>query len=215
MKPLLFLIFTLLFFPLAQAETGWSSLSKVVNKYRASGYVKTQVEKKQVRTLLNKTNIENGTFYFGKGLLRFEIQSPQVMLLVYDGTYLWSVIAAPKEFKGEDQISQIKIDEQNKEQIFFSQIMIKGSLYKHYTMASYKSAKGEARFEMKPKDKNAQITELTLVSDEKAESFTKMIYKDNLDNETTLSFSKIEFVANEDQKLFSYQPPKGAKVNKL
>jgi outer membrane lipoprotein-sorting protein len=196
-------------------EKPWASLSKTVNRYRDFAAVKMVLEKKLVLKALGKEKTNSGTLLFSKGRLLLEISKPEKSILIYDNVNLWNIQYPPEEFGGDPTVSRASINPSNRDQIFFSNIMTKGALYKQYTIKTANIENNEIKYLMKAKDKSTQIQDLEFFTDLKSNEITRMIYSDELDNKSTLSFSKVEFLNKIDDKLFVYKPGKNIKVDNL
>ena len=56
---------------------------------------------------------------------------------------------------------------------------------------------------------------MKLVVKSKDNTLKSVSYLDDIGNQTTMNFTKIEFLKKENKKLFKYQPPKDAQVTDL
>lgn len=196
------------------AVKGSEVLESTTKKYRTAKLVEMTVEKTVKSELLGKETKYQGKISLANGKFRWENKTPDETLLVFDGSTIWSVQMPPKEFGGEPQIAKGKVDKKNRSNILISSLLGE-EVTKNFKVVSEKKVGDVVRFEIEPLQKDLTIKSLKVVVDEKSKKLTEISYLDDIGNLTIMSFSKIEFKKKANNKLFNYQPPKGAAVSEL
>src|SRR5207253_7014099 len=92
-------------------------LKEVTKKYRNSKLVKIETEKKVTSELLGKTTTYQGMIYLAQGKFRWENETPEQSLLLFDGEIIWNVQYPPKDLGGQVQVAKAKLDKNTKSQI--------------------------------------------------------------------------------------------------
>jgi len=212
--------FSLLFFGISLSFSVFAgtkkseTLQKVSQSYRSAKLVEMDVEKTVKLELQGRETKYQGKIYLANGKFRWENTTPEETLLVFDGTTIWSVQTPPKEFGGAPQIARGKINKKTKSQILISSLL-GGDLNEKFKVVKESKDKESTTLEVAPKGNDLQVKSLNLVVDNKKSQLKELSYKDDLGNQTTMKFSKIQFMKKADNSKFKYQPPKGAPVTEL
>ncbi|UXR65805.1 outer membrane lipoprotein carrier protein LolA [Bdellovibrio bacteriovorus] len=210
------LLFTVLFSWISVAATaGNGTLQKVGKKYRASKLVEMSVEKIVKSELLGKETKYEGKIYLANGKFRWENTTPEQTLLVFDGSTIWSVQTPPKEFGGPVQVAKGKVDKKTRSHILISSLLGE-DLAKTFKIVSEKKDGDLIHLDVEPvQGGDLTVKSMKLVVKTKDNTLRSVSYLDDIGNQTTMNFSKIEFLKKENKKLFKYQPPKDAQVTDL
>jgi outer membrane lipoprotein carrier protein len=208
------LFFLLSFFgPGAQAVTG-AALREVSKKYGETKLVEMTVEKFVKSDLLGKETKYDGRIFLTKGKFRWENTTPEKTLLVFDGTVIWSEQTPPKEFGGPVQVARGRVDKRTGAHILISSLT--GSdLTKNFKVLKEEKEGELLKLDIVPLKGDLTVKSLQVVINPKDKTMREISYRDDIGNLTTLSFSHIKFLNKEKNKLFKYQPPKGAQVTDL
>jgi outer membrane lipoprotein carrier protein len=149
------------------------------------------------------------------GLFRWENQEPEKTLLVYDGTTIWNEQSPPVEFPGPVQVAKAKLDKKNKAQILVSSLLGSGSLFENFKILKESKEGNEWTYQLAPKTADVNMKDLQLKINKSDKEVSEISYSDDVGNQTSMKFSKIEFMKQKDKNLFKYTPPKDAQVTNL
>ena len=191
-----------------------SSLKNVSQKYRQSVLVEMNVEKSVKSELLGKETKYLGKIYLGKGKFRWENNTPEKTLLVFDGKTIWSEQTPPKEFGGSVQVAKGKVDKRTGSHILISSLM-GADLEKNFKVLKEDKKGAQTTLKISPLKEDLTVKALQIVISQEDSTLKEISYSDDIGNLTTLSFSGIKFFNKEKKNLFKYQPPKGAQVTDL
>ncbi|MBS1969012.1 MAG: outer membrane lipoprotein carrier protein LolA [Bdellovibrionales bacterium] len=192
-----------------------SVLKEVSKKYRNSKLVKIEADKKVTSELLGKTTNYEGEIYLSQGKFRWENETPEQTLLLFDGDTIWNVQYPPKDLGGPVQVAKAKLDKNTKSQILISTLIGKEPIDKNFKVISEKSDKETLNVELQPLSGDLRVKGLTLDVDLKTKQIKKISYKDDVDNTTEIQLKKTEFISKENKDLFKYKIPKDAQVTNL
>ncbi|MBO9666740.1 MAG: outer membrane lipoprotein carrier protein LolA [Bdellovibrio sp.] len=209
----LFLITSFAFAAHAVSKTN-TTLQKLSNKYRSAKLVEMSVEKTVKLELQGRETKYQGKIFLANGKFRWENETPEKTLLVFDGTTIWSVQYPPKEFGGNPQIAKGKVDKKTRSQILISSLL-GGDLQKSFKVVNEKSDGDNVLLEVSPTGSDLMIKSMNLVVDGKKSLLKEISYKDDIGNLTTMKFSDIKFKDSANNSLFKYQPPKNVPVTEL
>jgi len=196
------------------AEKSNGSLQSISRKYRATKLVEMTVQKTVKLELQGRETKYDGKIFLSSGKFRWENETPEKTLLVFDGTTIWSIQYPPKEFGGEPQIARGKVDKKTRSQILISSLL-GGDLQKNFKVTSEKKDGDTSTLEVAPLGNDLMIKTMSLVIDTKKVQLLEISYKDDIGNVTKMKFSDIKFKTSAKNSLFKYQPPKGAQVTNL
>ncbi len=185
------------------------------NKYRNSKLVKIETEKKVTSELLGKTTNYQGVLYLSEGKFRWENETPDQSLLLFDGQTVWNVQYPPKDLGGPVQVAKAKLDKNTKSQILISILLGKEPIDKNFKVIHIKNEKEILSVELLPLNGDIRVKGLTLEIDLKAKEIKNISYKDDVDNTTHIEMRKTEFFSRENKNLFKYKIPKDAQVTNL
>lgn len=196
-------------------STAVSVLKDVSSKYRNSKLVKIQTDKKVTSELLGKSTTYQGVISLSKGKFRWENQTPEQSLLLFDGDTIWNVQYPPKDLGGPVQVAKAKLDKNTKSQILISTLIGKEPIDKNFRVLSETTENGVLSVELQPRSGDLRVKDLSMNVDVKSKQITKISYKDDVDNITEINFKKTEFLSKENKELFKYKIPKDAQVTNL
>lgn len=192
-----------------------TELTTVSDRYRKSKLVQMTVEKTVKEEVLGKETTYKGKMFISGELFRWSAETPEKALVVFDGTYLWSVQYPSPDFPGDIQYIQSKIDKNNRSQILPATILSKEPILNNFEVLNEKPSKNIINYELKSKNKNFPVQNLQLQINKDKKWITQVSYKDDLGNSITLDFSEIQFKDKISAKTFKYTPEKGAKATKI
>jgi outer membrane lipoprotein carrier protein len=190
-------------------------LKEVSKKYRNSKLVKIETEKKVTSDLLGKTTSYQGVIYLAQGMFRWENETPEQSLLLFDGEIIWNVQYPPKDLGGPVQVAKAKLNKNTKSQILISSLIGKEPIDKNFKVIQEKTAYDILSVELQPLSGDVRVKGLTLDVDVKSKQIKKIFYKDDVDNTIDIDMKKTEFLTKENKELFKYKTPKDAQVTNL
>ena len=191
-----------------------STLNSLATKYRQTPLVKMSVEKIVKSEVLDKETIHEGRIFVTKNKFRWENDKPEKTLLVFDGKTIWSEQTPAAEFGGPVQVAKGAVNKSTGNHVLISSL-IGADLTKNFTVKKESTEGSVKKIQLTPTSKDLAVKDLTVFVDAKKNELQEVSYLDDIGNKTRLKFSKIEFVKKANDKLFKYQPPKGAQVTNL
>lgn len=213
-KSLAFFSVLLFSWGLYAGSVGKSALQKITKKYRASKVVEMTVEKSVKSELLGRETKYDGKIYIGNDKFRWENDTPEKTLLVYDGDTIWSEQSPPPEFGGAVQVARGKVNKKTKSHILISSLL-GDDLEKNFKIVKETKQADGVLLEVVPRQDDLTVKTLNVLIDTKANLLKQISYHDDIGNLTMMSFSDVKFLNKEKKNLFKYQPPKGAQVTEL
>ena len=192
-----------------------SVLKVVSKKYRNGKLVKIETEKKVTSELMGKTTNYQGVIYLSQGKFRWENETPEQSLLLFDGETIWNIQYPPKDLGGPIQVAKAKLDKNTRSQILISTLIGKEPINKNFKILSEKTADDILSVELQPLSGDVRVKGLTMDVNVKSKQIEKISYKDDVDNLTEITLKKTEFISKENKDLFKYKTPKDAQVTNL
>ncbi|MBK9324606.1 MAG: outer-membrane lipoprotein carrier protein LolA [Bdellovibrionaceae bacterium] len=197
-------------------ESATNFLKSVSKKYRGSKMIKIATEKKVTSELMGKTTVYAGHVYLARGKFRWENDSPDESLLLFDGENIWNVQYPPKDLGGSIQVAKAKLSKNTQSQILISMLIGREPIDKNFEITSEtRSEQGVLDVELKPRSQDVRVKQLHLGIDIASKEIRKISYKDDVDNSTVIEMKKTEFLKSEKRSLFKYKVPKDAQVTNL
>lgn len=217
MLKIFFMFLTILIFSFsalgAKKET-YALLNKATAKYRASGLVQADVQKIVKSELTGVETKYTGKIFLASGFFRLEQDKPEKSVLAFDGTYLWNEQSAPVDFPGPVQVSKLKVQGKDRSQVLFASLLTVDPVTKHFKIISEKKEDKETVYVAEPLKKEVQIKKLIVKINNQDKTVSEITYIDDVENTTTMEFSKTEF-KKANAKKFKYQPPPKAQVSEI
>ncbi len=191
-------------------------LKEVSKKYRNGKMIKIETEKKVTSELMGRTTVYAGHIYLAQGKFRWENDTPDESLLLFDGDNIWNVQYPPKDLGGAVQVARAKLSKTTKSQILMSMLIGREAIDKNFEIGPQVARDGEIlSIELKPRSQDVRVKQLRLAVDTAAKEIRKISYKDDVDNLTEIEMKKTEFLKTENKSLFKYKIPKDAQVTNL
>ncbi|MDZ4677205.1 MAG: outer membrane lipoprotein carrier protein LolA [Oligoflexia bacterium] len=204
-------VMTVLFFSNAQAKTS-KHLREVEDRYRNTQTVKMHVSKTVKSQLLDKVKTSQGEIQVKKGgRLRWETTEPDHSLIVVNKDAVW-LVDFPTE--KDEKIAVLKAQQPKKSQpqALVAFLMGQGHITSDFVSKSETTNGDSVSYNLKPKDKQAQVIWLTVVVNKKTKTIETIMFEDTISNTTTLEFSDIKFDLPMEDELFKFIPPKNSDV---
>jgi len=190
------------------------TLHEVSAKYRSAKLVEMDVEKTVKLELTGRVTNYEGKISLAGGKFRWENNTPEQTLLVFDGQTIWSVQYPPKELGGNVQVARGKVDKRTRSQILISSLLGE-DVEKNFKVGKESKEGSLSKVEITPKGNDLSVRSIDLILDSTKHELKELSYKDDVGNLTTMKFSNVQYLKQEDSKRFKYQPPKGAQVTNL
>ncbi|HEY8269564.1 MAG TPA: outer membrane lipoprotein carrier protein LolA [Pseudobdellovibrionaceae bacterium] len=196
-------------------DTAITVLKEVGKKYRNSKLVKIETHKKVTSELLGKTTTYDGIIYLAQGKFRWQNETPEHSLLLFDGEIIWNVQYPPKDLGGPVQVAKAKVDKNTKSQILISTLIGKEPIEKNFKVVREKAEKNILSIELEPRKSDVRVKGLTLNIEVNSKLIKNISFKDDVNNTTEIEMKKTEFLSKENKELFKYKIPKDAQVTNL
>lgn len=190
-------------------------LKEVSKKYRNSKLVKIETDKKVTSELLGKTTHYKGVIMLSQGKFRWENETPEQSLLLFDGETIWNVQYPPKDLGAQIQVAKAKLDKNTKSQILISTLIGKEPINKNFKILNEERTNNVLSISLQPLSGDLRVKDLTLDVDVSTKEIQKISYKDDVDNKTEIVLNKTEFISKENKSLFKFKIPKDAQVTNL
>jgi outer membrane lipoprotein-sorting protein len=175
------------------------------------------VNKTDKLSALDQTKSTEGTLQMKKGKFRLELQTAdeekEKSLVIVDGKTLWLVTPALKEFKNsKTQVAKTSLlNKKNKPQSLL-RILTDGGVFGFFDVTNQVENEELVTYFLKPTKDSNEMTKAQIIVDKEKQVIAQLKYWDNLQNEISYQFTKVEFDKPMKDEIFNYNPPKSAQV---
>lgn len=191
-------------------------LASLVSKLSQFGQVDFEVKRLSLQSMLGRTKTSEGKMSLSQtGKFWWKIEKPQSTLLVFDGTFAWNEEKISEDLGGGIKVAKSKHFKASPAYKVLQVLMGKGKLTEIFTPLKTSREGDFVELQLTPKEKDWNISVLHIKINEKNLDLKSISYFDDLENKTELNFSAPEYHKKEDQKKFSYTPPKQAEITEL
>lgn len=189
------------------------ALRQVLSKYKNSRFTSASVERKLTQSLQGKTSMSQGQVFLSGSLFRLELKNKEQTTIVFDGKKIWteSISESDKQL----QVTSMKFGGKSQNQLLLSQVFAQGKLLEKFNVLSAIRTGDLISFDLEPNKDITSVSSLKVTIDPKNSALKEFIYLDDLENETSYSFSDQKFNQKRNPKKFKYTPPKGVSVTEL
>ncbi len=187
-----------------------SPLDDVVARYRTSKLVSMDVVKTVKSKVLNKETKFAGKIYLSQSKFRWDTDTPEKTQIIFDGKTIWNVQHPSAELPGPVQVAKSKVDKNTKKQILLATLLGTSEVKKNFKVLKTETQKDEKVYFLEPKGGDLQVKDLVIRLNGK--KINSIMFKDDIGNQTEMSFKNVEFSKKQNAKLFNYTPPKEAQV---
>lgn len=199
-----------------QAAPSVGDLEVVLDVYQRQAMVESSVVKTVTSEMLGKKTEYPGRVWMSKEKFRWETDSPEKSLLVFDGSSIISVQYPNKDLGGKLQVARGKVDTKSNGHILISLIMKKESLSTNFEVIKIDSAGSIKTIQLKSKRPELGVTSLVITVDSTKKKITELNYSDDIGNKTQLVFGPVYFNKTKaSNNFFKFSVPKGAQVTEL
>lgn len=194
------------------------TLNETMDRYRKTVAVESKL-KQEVSNILDQTTISEGKIWLSQGKMKIRFEKPEQVDVIYDGEWLWQAQKAPEEFGGQWQVIKMKTKDLRKSNAAVALLFGKGQVEAKFSvteMKKNKENKDQISYLLKPKDtKNSSLNKIKVVISTEDKKVIQIDLEDLAETKTKLIFADTTFGAEVNDKMFKYNPPKGAEVNTL
>lgn len=190
-------------------------LKRVDQKYKNNHGIHLQLKKTITLSMLGSSKNSEGEVWINKGQLRLQINKPEPSKIIAGKKYLWIESQAPEGFgeaSSKLQVVQTTLDSKKAQSQALIQLLANGGILKFFRVSGIQKANGRVTYFLQPDKQSVEFKRAQIVVNPKSLVIEKLKYWDQVDNETTYSFSDAHFNKKIDPKLFSYKPPKDAEL---
>lgn len=210
MKLILSTLWICLFLSAKNVLAASSSLDDVVSRYRNSKLVSMDVIKTVKSKVLSKETKFVGKIYLSQSKFRWDTETPEKTQIIFDGKIIWNVQHPSVELPGPVQVAKSKVDKNTKKQILLATLLGTSEVKKNFTVLKTETQKEEKVYFLETKASDLPVKDLTIRLNGK--KINSISFKDDIGNQTEMSFKNVEFSKKQNAKLFNYTPPKEAQV---
>lgn len=184
----------------------------IFNKWQQSPQVKAEITKTLKTEFLMTPRVSKGKFFASKGRLRLETTEPTSSLIVVSGGDVW------QEERVDDfiQVNHASSKDLKRSSGLLALLFGDKKIWQDIIIEAGSTEGTVTQFLLKPLNaKDWPVQNLTVVVDLKTQDLKSLSFTDELDNQLTYEFSKIQFLKKINEKLFSYKPPTNAQINRF
>lgn len=182
------------------------AISDVFSKYRKAAYVEMKVEKKVISELMGTEKASSGQALIGSKKFRFESESPEKALVVYNGKTLWNVQYPAEGAEGKTQAARVAITKKSRSQIFLLELLQGEPITKEFELSEEKKDGNSLQVTAKPKTNKYDLSLVALKFDLKSKRLSEVEYSDDLGNKTTFKLLDQKNIKKVDGKKFDFKP---------
>jgi outer membrane lipoprotein-sorting protein len=203
---------------ITSASTEQMALLKETDKrYQDAKAVTMSVDKVDKLSALDQTRVFGGTLYMKRGKFRLELESKDknkdTSMIIADGTTLWFVTPPPKEFKdAKTQVVEGSLKDKRAKAQGLLQMLTEGGVVKYFKVNGVNDSTDNVTYYLQPNSSSVEFRRAQVAVHKKDKIIASLKYWDSMDNETTYTFSKVDFEKTVKDELLSYKPPKSADV---
>ncbi len=196
-------------------EEKTSLLAQVLKDYKKKGPVKAKVQRIVKMTLVGKETNGDGELDLYNGKLRWEYNTPEKNVVIFDGQALWTIQYAPEEMHVPPQVTKAYANGPKKDQILFSLFLGKNSLLDVFDVKSEVATGDVVTYQLVPKKDKMKVKNFQVQVDKSKKWLKQIKYTDDAENETELNFKETKFGGKPNKSKFVFTLPKGAQINEL
>lgn len=195
------------------AKKAAPDLKVLFHQIRSAPFVTLNVEKKTKSELLGTETVSPGVIYISDDKFRWDTEGKEKSRIIYDGKTIWTIQDPPKGFKVPPQVTKMKLDKKNENQILLK------SLFHDKFDSQFKITKATQDkttwvYKLVPVKKDAMVNDLEIKVSSKKE-ISEIAYTDEVQNKISVLVNKVSLSKKPDLKLFQYKPPAGAQVTEI
>jgi outer membrane lipoprotein carrier protein len=191
-------------------------LGKITKTYRTAGLVETKIEKVITYDWKPKEDVSSGRFFYSKGKVRTEFDTPEKNWSIYNGKQWWSIQFASPDFPGKNKVTHTTVSSKDKEQFFLLKLINLKKPSDQFKIEVASTKDPELNLKLEPKLKAEGLTDIHVTINLTKKYITEVSFKDDMGNKTTLKLSSPKYKDSPDSGEFEYKPdPKKDEVSEL
>lgn len=210
---MLLLIFSL--FGFANDFKAVEFLSSALLNYRNTSLVELKVEKTLKSEYKPKDSISNGKIFYSKGKFRWENETPQKMLTVFDGNILWNVQYSSLDFPGKNKVAKSKLDKKARSQIFLMSLFDEDKLVEKFEIKVDEKNEKEVLFSIDQKSADKVVYDIKMKLGIESKKILEVSFKDDIGNLTIIKFENEKMNLKKKKGIFSFKPGKNDEVTEI
>ena len=189
-------------------------LKALDEKYSKKMAVKMTVKKVFKQNLLGRKTLSSGSMVLSRGKLHLNFTKPDKSKIIVNHPTMWIVNYPPPEFQGATlQVIQANLKSGRARSQGFINIFAQGGLFKYFRAVGFLREKDQGKtFFLQPNKTTKDFTRAQIRVNRAGNKITQLRYWDDLDNETTYEFHKVQFVKKVHPSLFQFTPPPDADI---
>jgi outer membrane lipoprotein-sorting protein len=192
------------------AKSPAAEVENVLGRYRRAPAIEAKVKKTVVQEVMGTTNESQGRFYFSKGKLRLDMETPEKSTLVYDGRDIW---LESRLDENTVEVSHLKVIDLRRGHSVMAALFDRRDALKKFKLLKTETKSGLKTFSFAPREKkNTEVSRLEIGL--KAGDIRRISYHDKMENQVTFEFSDLNKGKVPAAK-FKYRPPKNADVTEI
>jgi outer membrane lipoprotein carrier protein len=208
-----FMLFHLVFLPVAFCATGQEVLNEIQNRYEKTNDYESNFIQEYIGKVMRQPNRGEGKVYFKKkGMMRWDYTVPN-QKLISDGHTLWYYQPEEKQVLVSDVSSVLK------ERTPLAFLAGEGNLSRDFNLLNLNESTSQKEdnyvVELSPKEPLATLSKLILTVDKKTYTVLQADVFDGLGNVTRTRFIDIKTNAGLSNSFFQFTIPPGTEVIKM
>jgi len=202
--------------PRAANDQDVKTLKAVDKRYQSATSVTMKVQRTTVLSVLGKEKTSKGELVLSKGRMRMELNEPNRSVIVIDGKNLWVADYPDPDFKSAAvQVMKGEINSKKGLEQSFVRLLTHGGILKQFMVSGVTESDNRLTYFLLPKQHTFEFRRARLILSEDRKSIAELIYWDENDNETRMTFSNIRFNKKVPTDTFRFVPPKDADITTL
>ncbi len=188
-----------------------TELSETIAHYSSAKGLHIELEKKVKLAVLDRETAQQGRAMLSLGRLRLEFDEPNRALVIVNKNDLWFVTYPPQDLGGDVQVGHAKRNSSKQPPVLYN-LLAGRDPAKDFTVSATQAAGEHTRYELQAKLANPDMKKMTIEIDAKKKEISALTYWDELENQTSYTFTKSDFSPQLEAKLFQYILPKNIKA---
>ncbi len=176
-------------------------LKRVDKKYQKEHGIHLKLKKTVKIGLLGSSRISEGEAWLNQGLMRLEIQKPEVSKMISTSKFFWIENPAPEGFKDmKTQVMKAELNTERAKSQGLIQLLTQGGVLKYFRVSGVQKAKDMLIYFLQPNNQALEFKRAQILVSPKTKTIEELKYWDQMDNETTYSFTSSVFNQKLDPK---------------
>ena len=187
---------------------------ELAKTYGKAHSICTRVKKKVDYALMGTSKSYHGHLFIKGRHLRLELEGADKSLIIVNGDRVSVVTYPPKDSDLKIQVLHTTFARKGQAQALLK-ALLGGKLAENFKVQKSETHDGEIAVDLKPKSNFAEFTKVALKVAAKGYRIKEISYWDDLNNQTSYTFSDAKFNCRISKHKFHYNPPKDAEVSSM